>query len=243
MSLTSYFCEGNKSFFVYIYIFLLVGAVPVLAGEEQEHGLIFEKWIRDTFFQGKKVGYTDKWDIPGEWNHERGGYPVNPKAIRWGREVDMGDALRQYDINEPFWLVIGYWEQRGEEKWMVSIFYRLITPEIWRSLWRPVKREDLELLDALVKDRSLSTEEVRKRAHAMKKESPFRDSAIRLHPKIDEKGQRRLQCGLPFDVVFLRLGSGQFPKKTDRPELWGMTFPNPIPSLPRGKKRQIREGT
>lgn len=230
--------SGQISPFFWVCVWFLVFPLRVPGAEEQKHGLVFENWIRETFFEGKRVGYTEKWDIPGEWNRERGGHPVNPKAIRWGREVDMGDALRQFDVEEPFWLVIGYWEQRGEEKWMVHIFSRLIELQQWRSLWGPVQRADLERLDALIKDRSLSVAEVRRRAHSMKREWPFREAVFALHPKIDEKGQRRLQCGLPFRVVFEVLGEGQIPEKTDRPELWGRVFPNPIRSLPRGKERE-----
>ena len=86
------------------------------AAEVPQHGLVFEKWVRDTFFEGyAPPDYTQKWDIPAPINKNHGGYPVNPKVIKYRRSVDLDDALRQYDIHETFILVIGYWQQEAAE--------------------------------------------------------------------------------------------------------------------------------
>jgi len=199
----------------------------------QHHGLIFENWICDTFFAGHRPGYTDKWDVPGELNAERGGAPVNPKAIKDRTAVDMGDALRQFDVDEAFWLVVGYWEQRGTKKYMVRILAGLIEPEKWRSFWHPVTRADLERLDAMIKDRSLDYREARRQAHAMKNAPPFTEAIIVVNPKIDSRGQRRLQCSLRYRDLVEYLLDGQEPPASDTPELWGKPFPNPIASPPR----------
>ena len=75
---------------------------PMSAQEVQRHGLVFEAWVRDTFFDGyKPTSYTQKWDTPAAANHAHGGVPVNPKAIKYGAPVDLGDALRQFAIAEP----------------------------------------------------------------------------------------------------------------------------------------------
>lgn len=212
---------------------LCLGSVAPLAAQEvQQHGLVFENWIGDTFFGGHRPDYTEKWDFPGEINGERGGHPVNPKAIKFGTSVDMGDALRQFDIDEPFWLVIGYWEQRGDEKKFVHIFAEIITPEVWRKLWHPITREDLERLDAVIKDRELTYTEARARAHAMKNAPPFSEAIITVHPKIDSQTQRRLQCGIRFRDVFTHL-TDRPPDKSEAPELWGVPFVEKIYSPPR----------
>ena len=39
------------------------------AQEVQSHGLVFERWVRDTFFDGyKPASYTQRWDIPAAAN-------------------------------------------------------------------------------------------------------------------------------------------------------------------------------
>jgi hypothetical protein len=206
---------------------------PLSAQEVQSHGLVFENWINDTFFDGYRPDYTGKWDVPGKLNKERGGIPVNPKAIKDRTSVDMGDALRQFDIDEPFWLVIGYWEQRGPMKYMVRILAERIDPEVWQSFWHPIQREDLERLDAVIKDRALDYREARKQAHAIKNAPPFTEAIMVVNPKIDSRGQRRLQCSLRYNDLTKHLLGGKEPVKSDSPQLWGTTFPNPIASPPR----------
>jgi hypothetical protein len=214
-------------------ILWLLCACTLAAQEVQRHGLVFEHWIADTFFGGHRPGYTDKWDIPGNLNPDRDGIPVNPKATREGTSVDMGDALRQFDIDEPFWFVIGYWEQRGPEKFMVRILAERMPAELWRSFWHPIQREDLEKLDAVIKDRSLDYREARKQAHAIKNAPPFSEAIMVVNPKIDSRGQRRLQCSLRYKDLVARLLGGREPARSDSPSLWGEIFPNPIASLPR----------
>ncbi len=219
-------------------IFLLAGALlcpgPVAAQEVQQHGLVFEHWVCDTFFAGHRpASYTQKWDIPAGANTAHGGVPVNPKAIKHGTPVDLGDALRQFDIDEPFMLILGFWRQEGEQKRIVNIVAPVITPELWRKLWGPVTRADLERLDAVIKDRSLDYREARRRAQEMKNRPPFNQAVIVLNPKIDSKTQRRLQCSLRFSDVFQHLASGTDSKPQARPMLFGTPYPGLIASKPR----------
>lgn len=205
-----------------------------LAQEVQQHGLVFEAWVRDTFFAGyQPPGYTQKWDIPAAINRHHGGLPVNPKATKYKTSVDLGDALRQFDIDEPFILIIGYWEQEGAHKRIVNIVAPVISPATLRQLWGDITRADLARLDALIKDRSLDYREVRKQAQAMKNSPPFNTSLITLNPKIDSKGQRRLQCSLSFPKVFKYLAPGADAGRQEPPVLWGVPFAATIASTPR----------
>ena len=104
--------------------------------EVQVHGLVFETWVRETFFNGYRSNdYTGKWDVPGEANRLADpaltGLPVNPKAVRYGASIGLGDALRQYDVDEPFVLVVGCWRQVGlMEK-------RYVKPRSSHQKWSP----------------------------------------------------------------------------------------------------------
>lgn len=212
------------------------GAEYLSAKEVQAHGLVFEHWVADTFFSAyRPPGYTEKWDVPGKVNHLADpaltGLPSNPKAVKFGSPVGLGDALRQYDIEEPFLLILGYWEQSNtEEKRFVKLLAPRIEPAAWRALWGPVTRADLEAFDALIKDRILPIAEVRKRAQEMKRRPPFSRAVFVLNPKLDSKGQRRLQCSLRYADVFTYLAPGVSPEQEENPELWGVAFPGPIKS-------------
>ena len=204
------------------------------AQEVQRHGLVFEQWVRDTFFDGYRPGsYTQKWDIPAAANTRFGGVPVNPKATKFGAPVDLGDALRQFRIDEPFLLVVGFWQQVGDEKRFVNIVSPRIAPELWRKLWGPVTLADLERLEAVVKDRSLTPAQARAAAQKIKSAPPFTQSIIVVNPKIDSKTQRRLQCSLRFDDVFRHLVPGGTREAQAEPALWGVAFPHAVASKPR----------
>lgn len=218
-------------------LFLAVLAAACLfasAQEVQQHGLVFERWVRDTFFDGyKPASYTQRWDIPAAANKDHGGIPVNPKAIKYGAAIDLGDALRQYEIDEPFMLVVGFWQQEGDEKRFVNLTAPVISPEAWRKLWGPVTYADLLKLDALIKDQGPSVEELRKIVMKAKNSAPFTDAVIQLNPKIDSRGQRRLQCSLRFADYFKYLAPDADRKPQAHPALFGVEYPGPIASKPR----------
>ena len=212
--------------------FLLSNAA--LAEEVQSHGFIFERWLRDTFFDGyTPESYTQKWDIPAEANRHHGHVPVNPKAIKYDTPIGLGDATRQFQIDEPFLLILAFWQQASptEKRWVNAQAIR-IDPDPWRQLWHPITQNDLDRLIAVIKDDSLSLDEARAQAKAIKSAPPFTESVIQVNPKIDGS-QRRLQCSLRFDDLFQHLAPGADPKPQDNPTLFGVPLPNPIQSSPR----------
>lgn len=202
--------------------------------EVQSHGLQFERWLREKFFGGYvPASQTQKWDIPASANPDHGRIPVNPKAAKHGTPVGLGDAFRQFDIDEPFMLIVGFWDQVSpEEKRWTNVQAAKVKPQIWKQLWAPVTREDLEKLDAVIKDKTLSLEESRKRAREIKTRPPFTESVIQVNPKIDGS-QRRLQCSLRFDDFFKHLAVEASPERTTRPQIFGVAVPAVFESAPR----------
>ena len=224
---------------------VLLGASLLSAGasasEVQRHGLSFEHWVAETFFGAhRSAGPTDKWDIPALANRKHGRIPVNPKATQYGEPVLLGDALRQYDISEPFLLVVGFWRQEGGDKKFVQSLVARVDPGAWRKLWAPVTRADLEELDRLVKDTSRPVDEVRREVLRRKRQPPFSQAVIQLNPKVDAS-QRRLQCSISYVRLFRHLAPGRNRKAKDFAEIFGRRIP-PIPaSPPRSGLRTIRE--
>jgi len=212
-------------------LILLLCPAALAAEEVQAHGLLFERWLCVTFFGGHEpAGYTQKWDIPAEANKNHGGIPVNPKAVKHGAPIGLGDALRQHDIAEPFLLIIGAWEQAdAKTKRWVNARAARVEPAQWRALWGGVTRADLERLDAVVKDKALTLEEARARAQAMKTQPPFTTAVIPLNPNSD-RSQRRLQCSLRFDDFFTHLAPGAPRGRLERPEIFGVPLPGSFAS-------------
>ena len=187
--------------------------------------------MADAFFGGHRPsGPTDKWDIPASANTKHGRIPANPKATQYGEPVLLGDALRQYDIDEPFLLIVGFWEQDGRDKKFVQSLVTRLEPEQWRKLWAPVTRKDLEALDKLVKDTSRPITEVRREVLRRKKQPPFSQAVIQLNPKID-KSQRRLQCSISYVRLFKNLAPDRDRKAQAFAEVFGRRIP-PITASP-----------
>lgn len=209
-----------------VFLFLLFLPLFIQAREVQSHGLLFEKWLRDTFFGAyEPTSHTQKWDIPASANKEHGHIPVNPKAAKHGTPIGLGDALRQFDIDEPFLLITGFWRQETEtQKVWTNVQAIRVEPTSWRKLWHPITRADLEQLDAMIKTPSLSLDEARKAAQAMKARIPFTKAVIQVNPKIDGN-QRRLQCSLRFDDFFTYLAPESSPEPQQQPRVFGVPVP------------------
>lgn len=212
-----------------VWLIGLFGAAATLwSAAVQQHGFAFEAWVREKFFEGyQPARYTQQWDIPAAANRTQGGVPVNPKATKYGTPVDLGDALRQFDINEPFLLVIGYWQpDDGGGRRFVKALAPRVEPEVWRRLWEPVTRTDLERLVAVIRDPTLTPAQARAAAQRIKRAPPFSQAVMRVNPKIDSKTQRRLQCSLRFADVFAHLAPDTTPAPEQTPKLWGVDIPD-----------------
>ena len=83
---------------------------------------------------------------------------------------------------------------------------------------------DLEKLDAVIKNTSLSLNEARKTAQAMKAEIPFTKAVIQVNPKINGS-QRHLQCSLRFHDSFAHLAPEALPEPQMQQQIFGIPVP------------------
>lgn len=178
----------------------------------QNHGLVFEQWVRDNFFEGYEGDNTQRWDIPAEINQPpRSRFPqshlllpVSVKSCKENSAINLGDAVRQRSTTEPFLLLVGFWVQTSAEfKTFTHIDVALMDPATWNGLWGNASLDLVTELSDLVRDTSPSIKQARARAREWKARHSeiLGTSAISLNPKIN-KDQRRLQCSLKR-VVFL----------------------------------------
>jgi hypothetical protein len=188
-------------------------------GARQQHGFAFEKWVASKFFS---LSYTARWDIHRKMNPEgEDAGPISIKTAKWRSPIGLGDARRQFEILHNFTLVVGFWEQKGARKRIVRVVVAKVGAERWRSLWGQLTASDLDSLDRVIKNRKVDHEAAQERAKQGKARLAEKGSLIVLNPKIDSKGQRRLQCSLPFDVFFSRIVGEQNPQRDAKPTLWG----------------------
>jgi len=212
--------------------------------EVQYHGFTFEKWVRDTFFNGYEGSYMQKWDIPPGINKSEGvpkeyqNVPVSVKTAKYGSPIGLGDVRRQRSIDVPFLMVVGFWKQRTpSEKWFEEIGVAYFSVSGWNSLWADLSLEEISQIDSQIKDMGLSYAKARELAQEWKSNFTLKSGGeLVINPKIDSKTQRRIQCSLPFST-FWRF-SGRSPLPTDAPSLFGVAFENPVIS---GSRRFNRD--
>lgn len=199
--------------------------------EVQLHGFDFENWIKKTFFADFTVSYSNKWDVPAEFNRLEivpeafRHLPVSIKTCKNACPIGFGDALRQFKIDEDFLLIVGFWEQSGANKNFVAVEAVKVTAESWQNLFLPLTEAELKLLDSTIKNKETHYAEVRKVAKEIKQS--FAPTRIILNPKIDSKTQRRLQCSLPFNVFWNNF-AGREPYRKIESSLFGERVPNPF---------------
>lgn len=204
-----------SSFFI---VLLVIGVVPAHAEEVQSHGFSFEQQVWNHLF-GR--GYTDDWDIPGAANLENPGVPISVKYIGWKNSIYLGDAIRQRSIDEPFEMVVGFYETSDSGNKETVALHRLsFSPQEWGVLWGEITVEDLTNLAEAIQHGSIEEAQdfARKRAAELRAQSPV----MSINPKIN-KDQRRIQCSIPF-TVFYREVLRQKPAFQEKIELWGRPF-------------------
>lgn len=211
--------------------------------EVQLHGFDFENWIKKTFFAEFSVSYSNKWDVPAEFNRlgivpeAFRNLPVSMKTCKNRSPIAFGDALRQIEIDEDFLLIVGFWEQSGGDKNFVAVEAVKITAQSWRNLFQPLTEAELKLFDSTIKNKELHYAEVRKMAKEIKQS--FAPTKIILNPKIDSKMQRRLQCSLPFNVFWNDFVKKECYKNFEC-SLFGVRVPTPFVSGQRVFKPKLK---
>lgn len=167
--------------------------------ENQQHGSLWESEIKTNVFG--IVGpdpYTAVHDIPRARNTLNPNENVSIKTTGSGT-LCMGDALRVFAYEpgvEHTCIVIRY-VQNAEQKTLTHVYeLDLMQRDV---LWGSVTKEDIESFVALVRSMppNCRIPEIDQAIIQKKKELNAKSGAIRFNPKIDSKGQRRLQCSIP----------------------------------------------
>jgi len=193
--------------------------------EVQKHGFIFEDWVKNILgVQELAYKYTQKWDIPGET-------PISVKCIGLTNALELGSAVRIWEINEIFTLVVGRWEQVGFKKIIRSIDEIDITLEILKAMKGDISLEEIKNFDKKIK--TFPTGEVGQKqgiefAEKWKNERKNKIGLLTITHKIDSKNQRRIQCNLNYNNYIKLFGA-----PSTRTEFRGHEFVQEIDHGPR----------
>lgn len=164
--------------------------------EVQNHGFVFENWIKKILgVNHLAYNYTQKWDISGET-------PLSVKFMGLTNALEFGSTVRIWEIEESFTLVVGRWEQLGNEKIVRSIDEITITSSILKRMKGQISLEEIKSFDEKIKKFPAGKKgqgEGIAFAKKWKDDRKDRIGLLTITHKIDSKNQRRIQCNLNYD--------------------------------------------
>ena len=175
--------------------------------EVQAHGNYFEDlkireltgYSKDDYDSFKNNGYTSSMDIV------KGLYYYKDVSIKTakGKKVDCGDILRRRSETE-YDIIIGLWDQVGDNKIFSKEYTFHIKPEHETILWGNMTYEKLREFDEYIKsipegrDAQQNTKVERQLLKTITEDV---NAQMKIHPKVDSKKQRRVQCSFKIDEI------------------------------------------
>ena len=152
----------------------------------------------------KESGYTSGMDI------EKGllsAYDYSIKTSK-GNTVDCGDILRRRQETD-YNLVVGCYSQVGDNKVFYSEYTFYIRPEHEQKLWGRMNYNQLAEYVDYIKNIPAGREaqqETKTERTVLKNCIEDKNALMKIHPKVDSKKQRRVQCSLKMsDLITARI--------------------------------------
>ena len=147
----------------------------------------------------KENGYTSGMDIM------KGLMSANDYSIKTtnGNRIDCGDILRRRQENE-YHLVVAQWEQAGDNKVFYNEYTFFITPDLEQKLWGKMNYNLLaEYVDYIknIPAGKQAQQETKTERTVLKNCITDKNALMTIHPKVDSKKQRRVQCSVKINEL------------------------------------------
>ena len=142
----------------------------------------------------KESGYTSGMDIM------KGLLSISDYSIKPtnGNKIDCGDVLRRRQETD-YILVVGVYEQVGDNKVFHTEYTFYIKPEHEQKLWGRMNYNQLAEYVDYIKNIPAGKEaqqETKTERTVLKNCIEDKNALVKIHPKVDSKKQRRVQCSV-----------------------------------------------
>ena len=175
--------------------------------EVQQHGNYFEDlkikeltgYGKEEYDSFKSNGYTSSMDLVEGLYVDRN-YSIKTAK---GNKVDCGDILRRM-VEDDYKIVVGLWKQSGDNKIFHTEYTFNIKPEDMVKLWGNMRYEDVKDFDSFIKSIPSGKEAqqtTKAERTSRKKTLADKNALMVIHPKVDSKNQRRVQCSFKIDQM------------------------------------------
>ena len=147
----------------------------------------------------KENGYTSGMDI---MKGLMSAYDYSIKTSK-GNTVDCGDILRRRQETE-YHLVVAQWEQAGDNKVFYNEYTFFITPDLEQKLWGKMNYNLLaEYVDYIknIPAGKQAQQETKTERTVLKNCISDKNALVKIHPKVDSKKQRRVQCSVKINEL------------------------------------------
>ena len=152
----------------------------------------------------KENGYTSGMDI---MKGLMSAYDYSIKTSK-GNTVDCGDILRRRQETD-YNLVVGCYSQVGDNKVFYSEYTFYIRPEHEQKIWGRMNYNQLAEYVDYIKNIPAGKEaqqETKTERTVLKNCIEDKNALMKIHPKVDSKKQRRVQCSLKMsDLIKARI--------------------------------------
>ena len=152
----------------------------------------------------KESGYTSGMDI---MKGLLSAYDYSIKTSK-GNTVDCGDILRRRQETD-YNLVVGCYTQVGDNKVFHSEYTFYIRPEHEQKIWGRMNYNQLAEYVDYVKNipaGKQAQQETKTERTVLKNCIEDKNALMKIHPKVDSKNQRRVQCSLKMsDLIKARI--------------------------------------
>ena len=142
----------------------------------------------------KESGYTSGMDF---MKGLLSAYDYSIKTTN-GNKIDCGDILRRRQETD-YNLVVGCYSQVGDNKVFYSEYTFYIRPEHERKLWGKMNYNQLaEYVDYIknIPAGKNAQQETKTERTVLKNCIEDKNALVKIHPKVDSKKQRRVQCSV-----------------------------------------------
>ena len=120
-----------------------------------------------------------------------------------GNKVDCGDILRRRQETD-YNLVVGCYSQVGDNKVFYSEYTFYIRPEHEHILWGKMNYNQLAEYVDYVKNipaGKTAQQETKTERTVLKNCISDKNALVKIHPKVDSKNQRRVQCSVKINEL------------------------------------------
>ena len=177
--------------------------------EVQVHGNVFEDIIireftgisKKEYDKLKPNGYTSSFDLV-KGIITKFNYSIKTTGKM---TVECADILKRMEEKE-YKLIVGCYNQRGENKIFHTQYEFFITSDDSLKLWGDMTYEQIERFVNFVRAIPSGKEGQKntlKERNILKEQIQCKNSLMKINPKVDSKNQRRVQCSFKLDKMLL----------------------------------------